>query len=69
MDLSGRDAFRPRSRDLSGDKDQFRFISQRKLKWPSLYHFYTSPSAIVVLQNSSPAAITHHYPIGFSFTT
>ena len=43
MDLSRRDAFRPCSRDSSGDKDQFCFISQNKKKLigiGSLYRFW-----------------------------
>ena len=31
MDLSRRDAFRPCSRDSSGDKGQFGFISRKKI--------------------------------------
>ena len=60
MDLSRRDAFRPCSRDSSGDKGQFCFISQNKTKkinWdrpPLPFLGYMSSSAIWLLQNFSP---------------
>ena len=57
MDLSHRDAFRPCSRDSSGDKGQFCFVSQKKINWnrPRLpFLGYVSSSAIRLFQNLSP---------------
>ena len=52
----GRDAFRPCSRDSSGDKGQYCFISRKKLNWnrpPLPFLGYIFSSAIWLLQNFS----------------
>ena len=59
MELSRRDAFRPCSRDCSGDKGQFCFhyTKQKKVNWnrpPLPFLGYMSSSAIWLLQNFSP---------------
>ena len=64
MDLSRRGAFRPCSRDSSGDKGQLCFISQKKFNWnrpPLPFLGYMSSSAIWLLQNFS--ATTYRPPL------
>ena len=55
-------SFRPCLRDSSGDKGQFRFISQKNAIGISPpYRFCMSTSAILLLQNFSPTATTDLY--------
>ena len=69
MDLSRRDAFRPCSRDSSGDKGQFCFISQKKKKnnnnWnrpPLAFLGCMSYSVTWLLQNFSPTTYRPSVP-------
>ena len=52
MDLSRRDAFRPCSRDSSGDKGQFCFLAKKTvIGIGPPYRFYISLSTMLLIQN------------------
>ena len=67
MDLSRRDAFRPCSRDSSGDKVKFVSLAKKKtfligIGFPYLSRLYLSSCAIWLLQNFSPTTYRPQLP-------